>query len=223
MQTIAYIDGYNLFYGCLKGTPYKWLDVVKLCQRLLKEHNSEATLIQVKYFTAIVKGSLSKRKELSPQSQQKYHRALKALYPEPFLEIIESSYSLERSFFHPYEKPIPLDTKVAVWRPEEKQTDVKIALHIYRDVAQSSCNSIMLFSNDSDLAPALEFSRQSHPSIELGVIFPRKEDNERPPNASLAEHADWSRLVIRDEELHSSLMNDMVPTSKKPAIKPEHW
>ena len=223
MQTIAYIDGYNLFYGCLKGTPYKWLDIVKLCQRILREHNPEARLIQVKYFTAIVKGSLSKRNTLSPQSQQRYHRALRALYPEPFLEIIESAYSLERAFFHPYEKPIPLDNKVAVWRPEEKQTDVKIALHIYRDVMLNNCNSVMLFSNDSDLTPALEFSRQSHPEVELGVIFPRKEGTERPPNASLTECATWSRQVIRNEELDGSLMNDVVPTSKKPAIKPEHW
>ena len=25
-RVIAYIDGYNLYYGLLKGTPYKWLD-----------------------------------------------------------------------------------------------------------------------------------------------------------------------------------------------------
>ena len=25
----VYIDGFNLFYRCLKGTPYKWLDVLR--------------------------------------------------------------------------------------------------------------------------------------------------------------------------------------------------
>ena len=25
-RTFAYIDGYNLYYGLLKGTPYKWLN-----------------------------------------------------------------------------------------------------------------------------------------------------------------------------------------------------
>jgi hypothetical protein len=29
-----YIDGFNVYYGCLKGTPYKWLDVGALCSRL---------------------------------------------------------------------------------------------------------------------------------------------------------------------------------------------
>ena len=30
MKTTLYIDGFNLYYGVLKGSPYKWLDVVKL-------------------------------------------------------------------------------------------------------------------------------------------------------------------------------------------------
>ena len=25
--TNVYVDGFNLYYGCLKGTPHKWLDL----------------------------------------------------------------------------------------------------------------------------------------------------------------------------------------------------
>ena len=28
MVTNVYVDGFNLYYGCLKSTPYKWLDPV---------------------------------------------------------------------------------------------------------------------------------------------------------------------------------------------------
>ena len=35
MRTNVYIDGFNLFYGCLKGSPYKWLNIEALCRRLL--------------------------------------------------------------------------------------------------------------------------------------------------------------------------------------------
>ena len=31
----VYIDGFNLYYGALKRTPYKWLDLAKLCQHML--------------------------------------------------------------------------------------------------------------------------------------------------------------------------------------------
>lgn len=34
-RTNVYIDGFNLFYGALKGSPYKWLNLEALCQRLL--------------------------------------------------------------------------------------------------------------------------------------------------------------------------------------------
>jgi len=35
MATIVYVDGFNLYYGALKGTPYKWLDIHALSRRLL--------------------------------------------------------------------------------------------------------------------------------------------------------------------------------------------
>lgn len=30
LRTRIYIDGYNFYYGCLRGTPYKWLDLLPL-------------------------------------------------------------------------------------------------------------------------------------------------------------------------------------------------
>jgi len=31
----VHVDGSNLFYGALKGSPYKWLDLEAMCHRLL--------------------------------------------------------------------------------------------------------------------------------------------------------------------------------------------
>jgi hypothetical protein len=33
-RTNVYIDGFNLFYGALKGSRYKWLDLDVLCRHL---------------------------------------------------------------------------------------------------------------------------------------------------------------------------------------------
>ena len=30
LRTRIYIDGYNFYYGCLRGTPHKWLDLLPL-------------------------------------------------------------------------------------------------------------------------------------------------------------------------------------------------
>src|SRR6266404_262250 len=52
----VYIDGFNLYYGALKGTPYKWLDLTRLCQALLPSD----TIQEIKYFTARVSARPSK-------------------------------------------------------------------------------------------------------------------------------------------------------------------
>ena len=34
MRTFVYVDGFNLYYGALKSTPWKWLDLPALqCDR----------------------------------------------------------------------------------------------------------------------------------------------------------------------------------------------
>src|SRR6266540_753040 len=50
MRTNVYVDAFNLYYGCLKGTPYRWLDLAALCRRLLP--NDEIN--RIRYFTALV-------------------------------------------------------------------------------------------------------------------------------------------------------------------------
>lgn len=40
MTTHVYIDGFNLYFGCLKGTPHRWLDLQAFSERLLP-HDKE--------------------------------------------------------------------------------------------------------------------------------------------------------------------------------------
>ena len=54
MRTNAYIDGFNLYYGALKGTAFKCLDLGMLI-RLVLVHKHDIACI--KYFTAKVKVS----------------------------------------------------------------------------------------------------------------------------------------------------------------------
>lgn len=52
-RTIVYIDGFNLYYGLLRFTSYKWLDIVAFAKSLLP-HPEEHEIVAVKYFTARV-------------------------------------------------------------------------------------------------------------------------------------------------------------------------
>jgi 6-hydroxy-3-succinoylpyridine 3-monooxygenase len=35
LRTRVYVDGYNLYYGCLRKTSYKWLDIRAPAERIL--------------------------------------------------------------------------------------------------------------------------------------------------------------------------------------------
>ena len=50
MATNVYIDGFNLYYGAITGTPNKWLDLEALCHRLLPKDDIK----RIWYFTARV-------------------------------------------------------------------------------------------------------------------------------------------------------------------------
>lgn len=50
MRTNVYVDAFNLYYSCLKQTPYRWLDLQRLSTLMLPTHNIQ----RVRYFTALV-------------------------------------------------------------------------------------------------------------------------------------------------------------------------
>jgi len=49
MRTIVYVDGFNLYYGALKGTPYRWLDIIAMAKKILSPKNQ---IVGMKYFTS---------------------------------------------------------------------------------------------------------------------------------------------------------------------------
>jgi len=71
-ETYVYVDGFNLFYGALTRTPYRWLDLAKLCRLYFPND-----VRKIKYFTAIVSARPSDPDQ--PLRQQLYLRALQTL------------------------------------------------------------------------------------------------------------------------------------------------
>ena len=76
MRTVVYVDGFNLYYGALKGTSWKWLDLVALFEKVLQPHHD---ILAIKYFTARVSGTSSDPSK--PQRQDVYLHALQRYRP----------------------------------------------------------------------------------------------------------------------------------------------
>ena len=73
MRTWVYVDGFNLYYGAVKGTPFKWLNPVALASRVLPPGH---VVERVKYFTAHVSGAADPD---APRRQYAYLLALRTL------------------------------------------------------------------------------------------------------------------------------------------------
>lgn len=50
--TAVYVDGYNFYYGRIRGTSYKWVDIVTLFERLVHEQTPTSQMTLVRYFSA---------------------------------------------------------------------------------------------------------------------------------------------------------------------------
>ena len=73
IRTRVYVDGFNLYYGALKGTQFKWLNLVELTRHVLPTFHTIDKLI---YFTARVSGVSDRG---APRRQQVYLNALNTL------------------------------------------------------------------------------------------------------------------------------------------------
>lgn len=225
LRTIVYVDGYNLYYGCLKHTDYKWLDLMSFFKKILHEQNPAIEIITVKYFTADIKAKVASRGQAAQISQTHYHNALTHLYPQE-IQIIKGYYSLEKARLPCYQKPIDKRNRVDVWKLEEKQTDVNIALEAYRDAAKSLVDQLVFVSNDTDLEPVLKALNHDFGHLPLGVVIPILKTNrtKRPGNKRLSNYAEWTRKSIREDELkNSQLPAKIARNGKKPICKPKYW
>jgi hypothetical protein len=118
MRTIVYVDALNLYYGCLKGTTHRWLDLGALCRRLLP--NDEIN--RIRYFTAVIKDRSDDPKKR--QRQLAYLRALKTI---PNLDIHTGYYLSHPVRMRLANPPPDGPATVEVIRSEEKSSDVNLA------------------------------------------------------------------------------------------------
>lgn len=196
-----YIDGFNLYYGAVKSTPFRWLNLRALVERLVPEYIPE----RIKYFTSNV--SALPDDLGAPARQQVYLRALKTI---PALEIIPGRFQTRRKVmqFAPPDPSLPKREDVVyegeapaslacVWRTEEKGSDVNLGVHLVHDGHCARYEAAVLVTNDSDLKEAVRMVVDEL-GFPVGVLNPHR----RYPSKELRLHASFVR-PIREKALRS--------------------
>lgn len=178
MKTYVYVDGFNLYYGAVKGTQYRWLNIVELCRRLMPENE----IVRVHYFTARVKPTpddqtknvrqqiFIRALETLPEIQVTYGSFLRQAKKMPLAPARHGRKDDKRPGVVSLKKDGP--TAAIVWHMEEKGSDVNIAARLVSDAFRKRFEAAAVLSADSDLALAIEMvTNEAHKPV--GVIFPK--------------------------------------------------
>jgi hypothetical protein len=224
-RVIVYIDGFNLYYGSLKATPYRWLDVSALATRLFPS----ADIQKIWYFTAEPKADPS-----DPDKVARHREYMRALGTIPRLEIKPGFYQLKHSpqrKVYPLYKPNPNlpnpdNPIIPVWKSEEKGSDVNLATALLIDAADHRFDEAWIMSNDADLAWPIERVQAEYGGW-VGVMKP-----ERPASYPLPIRPDsWHLLQaasdfrrIKEPQLAACQFPVTFPDSTGISIvKPAGW
>jgi len=205
MRTSVYVDGFNLYFGALKNTKYKWLDIKSLCSNLLHPYNQ---ISAIKYFTAHVSGTA--RDPNKPIHQQIYLRALKHTTPE--ITIILGQFTTHKVIKR-LVIPIGLVKRVEVYETTEKGSDVNLAVHLLNDAWLDKFDCAIVISGDSDLAESINLVKGYHPQKIVGILAPGK----RSMSKELIKASDFIK-AISTHSLIQSQFPETIPgsTIKKP-------
>jgi uncharacterized LabA/DUF88 family protein len=209
LRTVVYVDGFNLYYRCLKGTGHRWLDLVALCRRVLSPINQ---VVAVKYYTAMVDawpGDLDQ-----PVRQATYLRALRTRKEVS----IHLGHYLTKPTRLPLAKPVRgLPRIVEVLRAEEKGSDVNLAAHLVRDGFRGDFDAAVVISNDSDLYEPIRIVTQEL-AKPVGLLIPEGTN----VSAKLRPVASFLRPIRRSALAASQFAEEL---SDRVGVfrKPERW
>lgn len=220
MRTVAYIDGFNLYYRMLKARPaLKWLNPVALMRGVL-DRNHE--ILVVNYYIARV--SARGHDPDAPARQATYLNALATL---PEVRIHEGNFMVSEPWMQlaspaaakpaGYTWNLPEPSLVKVVKYEEKGSDVNLAAHLVRDAFTNVFDTAVVVTNDSDLIEPIRIAI-TEAGKRVGLLVPVKY-----PNKGLTDAASFF-LHIRPGHLRRAQFPDTVTAQDgSPIRKPATW
>lgn len=210
--TFVYVDGFNLYYRKLQGTPYKWLSLRRFAELMLPKNDVR----DIYYFTARITPRPGDPEQ--PQRQQTYLRALGTIRVRVVFGTFQSK---------PKQRPLLNDlvlgnerlvagTAVWVLDTEEKGSDVNLATLLLGHAAARRCDMSVVVSNDSDLELAIRTCCQElqHP---VGVL------STQPSNSLALKSGATFYKRIRQGVLRESQFPDILTDPDGEFHKPPTW
>jgi uncharacterized LabA/DUF88 family protein len=200
-RAVFFVDGFNLYHSLLthpRAAACKWLDVRGLCAGFLQKTE---TLHRVTYFTALATWNRKKA-----ERHQEFLRAQR----HHGVEIVQGEFKWKDRRCRNCNSVMKV--------PEEKMTDVSIAVRLLGDAHRDEFDLAFLMSGDTDLIPAIRALRDLHPDKEIVAVFPYN----RVTEALKLEVHRYMRTRLDRLERHRLPETIALPTGK-PITCPVEW
>lgn len=208
-RAVVYVDGFNLYFGVLQGrSNLKWLNL----QSFMESLRPDEIIVGIRYFTAMV--DPQKPTSVCRDRQKRY---LQALGSCPQVEVIMGKYQLR-------EVNCRARCREKYQVPEEKKTDVGIAVRMISDAIDELADRIVLVSGDSDLEPAVEWINKRHPAIRITVYIPQDPTNPKQRRNDTYQKMGVDVRPLPIGEIHRFQFPDVVDLgSGRKAERPKEW
>jgi len=168
-RTNVYVDSWNLYYGCLRDTPHRWINVAELVRLSMP---ATYQINRIRFFTARVVARPN-----DPQGPVRQEMLFRAMQTLPNLTMHYGNFLMKRFWAH-LTTPLPDGTKFAhVEKPEEKGSDVNIATHLLVDAFDKDFDAAVVISDDSDLVEPIDIVRRKL-GLHVTVLSPRGKSRE---------------------------------------------
>lgn len=200
-RTIFYVDGFNLYFGIKEGgfKNLKWLDIKLLAQNLISPNQ---TIVEINYFTSRVRNDPDKEKrQITYLEALEHYSKIKIIYGK-FRPNVIHCYRCGHSYSS----------------PNEKMTDVNIAVKMLIDAFQDRFDTAILISGDSDLVPPIREIQKHFRGKKVIVGFPPKRHN-----ISIANISNGSFVIGRKKLKDSQLPHVIVKPDGHHLAIPNEW
>ena len=208
MRTNFYIDGFNLYYRALADSPYRWLNLERLCSRLVPKHE----VGRIRYFTAPIEDRPNR-----PGQRQRQLTYLRALNTIPNLSIHEGRFQTDHRRRQLVEPISGVGRTVEVIETREKGTDVNLATYLLVDGFRGDYEQAVVISNDSDLALTIRKVRDVT-ELPVGVVNP----SQSAPTKTLREASTFQRYIF-ERTLAECQFPDTLTDDVGTITKPFGW
>jgi uncharacterized LabA/DUF88 family protein len=212
-RTAFFIDGFNLYHSVrdaekdflpdVKGT--RWLNIKAFCSSYLAAIGNNAQISEIFYFSA-----LAKHLEASKPDVTKRHLS--------YIECLKATgVTVELGRFKKKAVKCYLCNKLLT-KYEEKESDVAISAKLMEVCLLNQCDTAVLVTGDTDIAPAIRSIKRLCSKTVICVLFPYKRYNRE-----LEDLAHKHFQIKKERYIQHQFPDPFVVVPGKEIYKPSKW